>query len=109
MVKRLIITPIPRPVTIMLREINPLLVVAVMRESRNIAMVETRKMLFLKRRGLIIGSAARNSIKMKATSITAEKMNRPIICQEFQAYCVPAQEKASNKGTAKAIRAAAPE
>ena len=48
-------------------------------------------------------------MQMKATSITAEKMNRPIICQEFQAYCVPAQEKASNKGTAKAIRAAAPE
>ena len=76
--------------------------------SMNIAMVETRKMLFLKKRGLIIGSAARNSIKMKATSITPEKMNRPIICQEFQAYCVPAQEKASNKGTAKATRAAAP-
>ncbi len=76
--------------------------------TRNIAMVETRKMLFLNNRGLMIGSAARVSTQKKRMSITAAKVNRPMICHEPQAYCVPAHEKASSKGTVPATRAAAP-
>ena len=43
--------------------------------TMNIAMVEIEKMLFLNKRGLMIGSAARISTKTKMTNITAEKMN----------------------------------
>ena len=43
MVKRLIITPIPRPVTIMLRTSTPSVVVTSMRESRNMPTAATAK------------------------------------------------------------------
>ena len=76
--------------------------------TRNVAMTETRKMLFLNSRGLMIGSGARSSIKKNVINITAEKMNRPTICQEPQSYCVPAHEKASSRGTVPAIRKTEP-
>ena len=41
MVKRLIMTPIPRPVTTMLRTISPSVVVGVMRESKNMPTAAT--------------------------------------------------------------------
>ena len=71
-------------------------------------MVEIVKMLFLNSLGLMIGSGALISTKTKMTNITAEKMNEPMTCQEPQGYCVPAQEKASSKGTVHAIRVTTP-
>ena len=71
-------------------------------------MVEIVKMLFLNSLGLIIGSGALISTNTKMTNITAAKMNEPMTCQEPHAYCVPAQEKASSKGTVHAIRVTTP-
>ncbi len=71
-------------------------------------MVETVKMLFLNSWGLMIGSTARISTRTKMISITTEKMNKLMTCQEPQAYCVPAQEKANSKGTVHAIKVTTP-
>ena len=76
--------------------------------TRNVAITETTKMLFLNSRGLMIGSAARISIKTKMISMTTENAKRPMICQEPQGYCVPAHEKASSKGTVPATRVTEP-
>ena len=75
---------------------------------RKVASTEMLKVRFLNRAGVMIGSDARISIRMKAASITTATASRPIICGEPQAYCVPAQEKASRSGTAPAISASEP-
>ena len=50
-------------------------------DCRTLATAETLKMLFSNSRGLMTGSAARSSRTTNATHMTAEKTNRPMICQ----------------------------
>ena len=50
-----------------------------------LATADTVKMLFWNRRGLMTGSAARISRRKKATHMTAEKTNRPMISGDDQA------------------------
>ena len=47
-------------------------------------------------------------MKTKVTAISVEKTSSPITCGDAQGYSDPAQEKASNRGTATATRVAAP-
>ena len=77
-------------------------------DCRALATAETLKMLFSNSRGLMTGSAARSSRAMNATVMTAETMNRPMICREPQGYSVPAQLKPSSSGVAAATSSAAP-
>ena len=67
--------------------------------AKNIATIETEKMLFLNKLGLMIGSATRCSIQKNTMHITTEKISKPMICGESQAYSLPAHENASNNGT----------
>ena len=76
--------------------------------TRKVEMTEIRKMLFLKRRGLMIGSELRISNQKKMVSITTAMTNMRMTCHEFQSYCVPAHENPSSKGSAPATSVMAP-
>ena len=76
--------------------------------SRKVARTEMLKMLFLNSAGVMIGSAARISIRMKAVSSTMARTSSPMIWTEPQAYCVPAHEKPSSSATEPATRVTAP-
>ena len=67
-----------------------------------VATTDTVKMLLRNSAGVMIGSATRVSTTTKTASMTTATMSSPMICAEPQAYCVPAQEKASSSGTAPA-------
>jgi len=65
-------------------------------------------MRLVKRSSGRIGAAARDSMKTNSTAIARARPKAVSTCGLPQAYCPPAQVKASSKGTRQAVRVAAP-